>query len=190
MADATVQVKPSGVEGVEFYGSIDKNKHGNIGSEAPAWYFKQHKENLENDISAQKNRLERGEVPENSKPEAIAELARMRKKLDSINESQPKINGNQKDAIAKVGSELGTKISEAMFTRSDMMKGLADAHEEARRMADPCIKLSHDEIVLAKKAGCRVTNDGMVSRTDGERTWKMIQRSLGENSNSERLRRQ
>jgi len=186
---ANVIVKEGGVDGVEFFGDTDKNKSGNISSEAPAWYFKQHKENLENEISSTKNRLDRGEVPEAQKPETMAELARMRRKLDAINESQPKLNDSQKDIIAKTRSVLGDKIKDAMFTRTEMKMGLADAHEEARRMADPCIKVSHEEAVLIKKAGGRISNDGKVSRNDAEKAWKLMGRSIGENSNTESLRR-
>ena len=184
-----VQVKEGPLESVEFFGKDDLNKQGRPASEAPAWYFTQHKEKLEDDISMTKSRLDRGEVPEKQKPEMMAELAKMREKLDRINASAPRFKDAQKDAIAKVASAVGEKIASAMFTRTEMMKGLADAHEEARRMADPCIKLDHDEAVLAKKAGCRLSNDGKVSRTDAERLWKFSRRSLGESSNTEMLRR-
>lgn len=187
---AEVQVKEGAVESINFFGKDDMNRHGRIASEAPAWTFPQHKEKLEDDITIAAGRLERGEIPESHKPAAMAELKQMREKLDRINEATPRFSGAQKDIIAKVRETVGEEISKAMFTKKEMRDGLADAHEEARRMADPCIKLKDREaVILAKKAGCRVTPDGQVSRTDAERLWKFTGRSLGERSNTEALRR-
>lgn len=186
---AEVVVKKEGLDGVEFFGAVDRNKRGERASEVPSWYLNQHKEELGVEIDRLENALRREEIPQSSKPEAIARIEKMRKKMDSINESEPNLSGKQKDEVSKVANDLGKKISDSMFTKTEMMKGLADAHEEARRMADPCIRLNNDELILAKKAGCRITRDGMVSRSDAERTWKFSRRILGEMSNTEMLRR-
>jgi hypothetical protein len=188
MADNVV-VKKESAEDIEFFGDIDKNKHGNLASEMPSWYFRQHKDELKGNIDSLAASLERGEIVDDKKPGALAELAKMREKMDKINESEPRIKDKQKDVLDKTSEELGKKIAGSMFTRSDMMKGVADAHEEARRMADPCIPLSGAEVDLAKKAGCKISRDGQVSRTDAERVWKLCRRALGENSNTEILRR-
>lgn len=180
----------SGVEDVEFFGNVDINKHGRRGSEMPAWYFRSQKDDIENNLAMSEASIQRGEISEDRKPQMLADIRRMREKLDAINESQPQYDSKKQDAIAKMTDTLGKKISESMYTRSDMMRGVADAHEEARRMSEPCIKLEGDEYLLAKKAGCRVSSDGKVSRIDAERVWKMGRRALGENSNSEVLRRQ
>lgn len=187
---AEVIVKKEGLEDVEFFGKVDRNKDGKIASEVPSWYLTQNKDELVRNIEYTEGALRREEIPQEEKPITIARLDQMKRKLGDINESHPKFEGNQQDAIAKVSDGLGKKIKDAMYSRSDMMRGVADAHEEARRMADPCIKLSGDEYVLAQKAGCRVSKDGMVSRTDAERTWKLARRALGENSNTETLRKQ
>ncbi len=184
-----VIIKKEDAEHIDFFGKADMNHHGNVGSEMPSWYFKQHKEELKNNIDSLDASLSRGEIAEDKKPGAIADLKKMRTKLDLINESEPRLEGKQQDIVANVSSSLGKKISSAMFTRSDMMRGTADAHEEARRMADPCIRLTSEEVALARKAGCRITNDGMVSRTDAERTWKLCRRINGETSNTEILRK-
>lgn len=189
MATDSVVVKEGAAEGIEFYGKHEINKHGRPASEAPAWTFPQHKEKLEEDIAYTKSRLDRGEIPEKNRPEAMAELAKMKDKLDKINESTPKFSGAQKDVLKKVSEGLGEKIASSMPSRTEMMKGLVDAHEEARRMADPCIELRGEEAVLARKAGCRIDDKGRVSRTDAERLWKFCNRGLGNPSNTERLRR-
>lgn len=179
----------NGIEDVKLFGDTDINKHGRRGSEMPSWYFRAQKEELENNISVTKGSLARGEVREDMKPQIIADLKRMEEKLDKINADHPVLKGGNQDAVKKVSDSLGSKIAEAMYTRSDMMRGVADAHEEARRMSEPCIELRGDEMVLAKKSGCRISNEGKVSRTDAERVWKIARRALGEQSNTEVLRR-
>ena len=183
-----VVVKDGSLEGVNVFGKVDVNKHGNISSEMPAWYFRAHKDEISENIRTTEAALERGEIAENNKPQIVADLKKMRAKLDTINESEPRFSGNQQDSMAKMAKGLGKKIAESMFTRTDMQRGTADAHEEARRMVEPCIKLDSDELILAKKIGAKVW-DGKVSRNDAERVWKIAQRALGENSNSEILRR-
>jgi hypothetical protein len=185
-----VIVKKEGIEGVEFFGKVDRNKEGKIVSETPSWYLRQNKEELEGNIEGLAASLEREQIQPSEKPLAIARLKQMREKLDSIKSAEPNFKDSQKDAIAKVTTSLGEKISSAMFTRTEMMKRTDNAHEEARRMADPCIKLTQDEATLAHKCGMRISRDGQVSRTDAERMWKMGRRSINENSNTEDLRRQ
>jgi hypothetical protein len=177
-----------GVESVEFFGKVDRNKDGKIASEVPSWYLRQHQDELKNDIARTENALAREEIPPTEKPLIKANLEKMKAKLDSVEASKPKIKGNE-DVLMGIRKELGEEISNSMFTRSDMMKGVADAHEEARRMADPCIKLSGKALLLAEKAGAKISKGGMVSRTDAEKTWKLLSRALGENSNTETLRR-
>jgi hypothetical protein len=185
---AEVIVK-EGIEGVEFFGDVDKNKKGEIASHVPSWYLNQHKEELEGNIEYVEKQLANGVVYESEKPITVSNLKKMKEKLESIEASKPMFSDGQKDLIDKTRKSIGKKISEAMFTRSDMMKGLADAHEEARRMADPCIKLEGPELVLAQKAGCRIDGNGRVSRTSAEMVWKFSSRAIGEPSNTESLRK-
>ena len=107
---------------------------------------------------------------------------------EAMEKAMPKMDDKTKDKLFKVHKELGAKIADAMFTRSDMKKGLADAHEEARRMDTPVIKIGSDMSDIAR--ACNVNPiDGMVSRNQAEKIWKISSRFLGENSNIESLRR-
>jgi len=115
-------------------------------------------------------------------------LKKMQDRKESILESRPNLTDAQKDIVSKTTKSLGAKIQNSMFTRSDMMKGTADAHEEARRMADPCIRLDEHEIILARKAGAKISNNGEISRTDAERVWKFNRSLQGENTDTEHLR--
>jgi hypothetical protein len=187
-----VLVKKDGVEDIEFYGAVDKNKKGQIASHMPAWYLTQHKEELDKNIDELQGALDRGFVPDTEKELHRDRLVQFKKKRDEINESQPHFTENQKDQIDKISTEIGKKISAAMYTRSDMIRGTADAHEEARRMADPCIKLSGHQVMLAKKAGCKISDvkgDAMISRTDAERVWKFCKKAIDEPTNTELLRK-
>jgi hypothetical protein len=188
----TEVISKDGIEGVEFYGAVDKNKKGEIASHMPAWYLTQHKEELDKNIDELQSALDRGLVPDVEKELARTRLAQFKQKKSDIDESQPVFTDSQKDAIDKVQKSLGKKIADSMYTRSDMMRGTADAHEEARRMADPCIKLSGEEFILAKKAGLKISmirGDAMVSRTDSERLWKFCRKANGEATNTELLRK-
>lgn len=185
---ANVVIEKDALEKVEFFGKSDMNSKGGRASEVPAWYLRQNKEELEQSIETAERQLRNEEIPQQNKPEHIAKLEKMKVKMDRINEETPNYSGASKDRVSKSTEDLGSKIAEAMFTRTEMMKGLADAHEEARRMSEPCIKLNEDQLILAKKAGCRIY-DGKVNRTDAERVWKFCRRSLGESSNTEYLRK-
>ena len=189
-ASPAINVKKSAGEEINFFGKPDINKHGNIGSHMPAWYHNSQKDELEINISRSESAIARGEVEVDQRPRHQEELRQMKDKLERINEYTPKLVGPQEDFINKINISLGQKISMSMFTRNEMNKGLVDAHEEARRMADPCIKLDKDEMIAASRCNFRVDKSGMVSRTDAERLWKMGRRALGENSNTEILRRQ
>jgi len=73
-----------------------------------------------------------------------------------------------------------------------MKKGLADAHEEARRMCQPCIRLTDDEAVMAQAARIKGVKSGqsyMVSRTQAEKLWKLSRKALGELANTNELRK-
>lgn len=188
MEAPTVTVKGSEAEEVKFFGEVDINKHGNVGSEMPSWYFRTQNESLDNDIQETEQAISRGEIREDKKPEILADLAKMKEKREKIKQSQAELTPYE-DAISKMTKTIGKKIAEAMFTRTDMMRGTADAHDEARRMAYPCIKLEGDELLFAKKANCKIDKNGMVSRDDASRMWKMGRRALGENSNIEILRK-
>src|SRR3990172_5513817 len=174
--------------GIEFFGKVDRNRDGRIVSEYPAGYFKAHKEELEESIARKERELARGTIAPTEVMYAQQELAREKKRLDEIEKSTPKLTDIQKDELTQAREGLGMKIKDSMFTRSDMMLGLASAHEEASRMADPCILLTKEEQVYADACGIRV-DDGRVSRNNASRIYKIISQRIGEPSNVEALRK-
>lgn len=178
-----------GLGGIEFYGEVDKNQKGQIASEYPAFCFPRQKEILEEDIRKDESAIKRGIIPDEHKPYKLADIERKKGRLDKINEATPVIEGKTKDAVSEVTKDIGKRIAESMFSRSDMMKGTCDAHEEARRMSEPIIDVKSDnEAAVYKKLGINIKN-GRVSRDEAAKAWKVCRRMLGEGSNIETLRR-
>jgi hypothetical protein len=175
---------------VQFFGSIDrkgKRADGAITSEYPAFYFYTHYEELQESTEKQQRQVDLGLVPASELPRIKAELKRNNDRLDEIKKANPKLTGPEKDAVHKLYKELEESISDSMYTRSDMKKGLVDAHEEARRMVDPLISIKGNEKFF-HNMGITARN-GKVSRNEASRAYKIMGKALGENTNTERLRR-
>ena len=160
-----------------------------IASEYPAWYNRQLLDELNEDIIMLEWSISQGKIKEDKVFEARQKLDKLRKRMVDIEESVPDLDDKGRDSFAKVRKELGKEISAKMFSRSDMKKGLADSHEEARRMTEPSISLSPEAFKLAHACNVRVSPEGKVSRTGAEKIWKITSRYLDEQSNAESLRR-
>lgn len=174
---------------ISLYSDLDKDRNGNVISEYPAWYFQTQLDNLSEDIFNLKNRLDRGLIPTSALEESRAELARMKGKLEAIEKSRPKLSTGERDRLWKLWKEeLCPKISNSMFTYTDMKKGLADANEEARRMVKPVIDVTEELGTLVTTCGGRVEK-GKVSRNSLAKVFKIVGRLLGEPSNIEVLRK-
>ncbi len=174
---------------VEFYGEVDLNKKGELASFMPAWSYTQLIDDLKEQIDSKKRAIDSGALEAESLVRVREEHKKLKERYESIVSSKPKIDP---DRLNKVSQSLGDKISEAMFSHDDRKKGLVDAHEEARRMVQPCIKLTDDEAIMAKAAKIKGVKDGssyVVSRTQAEKLWKLTRRALGEMSNVNALRK-
>jgi superfamily II RNA helicase len=168
--------------------ATDRNGAKHISSEYPMWYNRQMLEELKEDITMAEFELKSGRIKDDKLPQARARLKSLQNKMEEVEKSMPKLQDKDVDKLAKVRKELGKEIASRMYSRSDMKKGLADAHEEVRRMETPSISLSPEMHELA--AACNVKpTDGKVSRTQAEKIWKITSRYLDESSNTESLRR-
>jgi tellurite resistance protein len=178
---------------VEFFGTEDRRlgrKDEPIVSEYPSWYFKVAMEELKESIDRKKRALESGNIPRSEIPYAEEELKRESKKMKQIISSVPKLNGADKDSMAKIYKKLKSAIGESLFTSYQMKKGLADAHEEARRMIEPIIDFKEEaEVMIASKMGI-TPREGRISRNEASRVFKIIGRLIDEPSNVEVLRRE
>lgn len=175
-------------DGVKFFSEVDLNSKGKVSGVYPGWYYDQLKDELKEQINFEQYQLDNNLIPKSEINLMSEELNQKKKRLRDIEASMPKLKGLEKDKFAKVRDELGEKISESMFSRTDMKKGFAYAHEEARRMSEPCINLTPDMLELADKCNVRITGK-KVSRTHAEKIWKIVSKTLGEQTNTEHLRK-
>lgn len=181
---------------IQFFGEAD-HSYGErgakkISSTYPGWYFDVHRENLKEDIAMTENSLNMDLIPKTEVNVTREKLAQKKKRLKEIEASKPKLSGPDKDRYMKLKDKLGEKISESMFTRDEMKKGLADAHEEARRMTEPCIRVDSNEAEMLSGMNVSLTRDGTafkVSRNQASKAWKMLRKLSDESPNVESLRR-
>lgn len=168
-----------------FFGEIDKNKHGNIASDYPAWMHETGIDDMREEINREE-RTEKMGFAAPADPERAMRLKAKKKRLEAIESSKPKLSDKDKDEIAKYRTKLGERIGETMFTRSEMMTGRGiSAHEEAKRMSEPGISLNPK---YAKMCNAR-TSGGKASRDNAVRVWKILGAAIGEPTNTEGLRR-
>lgn len=182
------QNRRNSMSGVQFFGEVDRNEKGQISSQFPAWYFEAHVDELKESIARKERSLQRGDIPPDAIPTTKAELAQETVRLDEIMKSKPNVSDTERNLIWKHYKALGKKISDTMFTRSDMMFGTASAHEEAKRMTQPIIELDKDQLALADAIGVKA-EDSKVSRNNAAKIFKMLGKLLGEPTNIEVLRK-
>lgn len=177
------------LEDVKFFGEADrKGRHadGKITSEYPAWYFDAQTEDLQEEIEHKQRQIAQGLVPPSEMPYAREALKKQEETLERIM-SKPKLTGKDKDEAAKFYESLSEQICDSMPSRSDMKKGLADAHEEVRRMTTPIINVRGQTKLLANMG--IEAKGGKVSRNQAAKAFKIIGRVLGEPTNIEYLRK-
>jgi len=175
-------------DGISFFSEIDLNKDGGVSSSYPAWYNQNFLDKMNDEISKLDSSIKHGLVAEKNRSQVLIRIKEMKDRRDKIIDSIPKLTDVQKDKLSGYYKEFGDKIKESLYSRSDMKKGTADAHEEARRMADPCISLTKPMLDLCKAANVRVTGD-RVSRNGAAKVWKLLGKRLGEPTNTEHLRK-
>jgi len=184
------EVKTATNEKAEFqiFGSVDLTDKGQVKSVYPSWYFDHLKEDLQREVDRLETQIRLDQIPRSELAIAKERLKQKQEKLLNLDNAAVTLRGKQKDKVYKVYEEIGQQISGAMFSRSDMKKGLADAREELNRMTEPCIEVKGDSMRIAQACNVRVTK-GKVSRDGAAKVWKILGKALGERSNVENLRR-
>jgi len=179
------------MDDIKFFSEVDMTKVGDkkiIGSKYPSWYFDYILEDLEDSIRMDERALENRSLTSRDKMIIHERLKRNAEKREAILEGKPKLSVQDENRLKKTMESIGKKITQKMFTRSQMMKGLASPNEEYKRAVITNIELDEDEMKLAKACNIRV-HDGKVSRTRAEEMWKICRKYFGEPSNSEWLRK-
>lgn len=180
-------IKP---EEIKFFGEIDMNKNGQIGSEYPHWYNEEKLNSMQDQLDFEKSQLDAGYYPPDRIMEVRQKISNLEKKIDMIRTSRPKLEGSNKDLVAKAKNETADMIKEILPSYSDMQRGIADSNAESDRQLNPRIKLKTEEqLKLANMCNVKVT-DGKVTEIGLHKMWKMASKALGEeHSNIEHLRR-
>lgn len=157
------------------------------GSSLPGWSMPKHIDMLRDEVNSIKGRLDFKQVPDDEVYMVQEEYKMKKKRLEDIENSKPVLTGKQMDELVKKRDKLAEEISRSKFSQYDMERGLADPHEEARRMTEPCIEMDEEE---ARRMGLR-TQNGKVPRTEAEMAWKLMCSLIGDtqlNPNPEILR--
>jgi hypothetical protein len=170
------------------FGSVDKNRDNKIASEWPAWMQERNVDNLKEEINQIEVGIRSGRFNPDEVHEARQDKANKEAKLEAIMKSKPNPDVAEKDMLYKYYRSFGAKISESMFTRSDMNYGLAPAHEEAKRMKLPCITLDPNECEIALSCNVTPNKKRMVSRDQASKVFKLLGKILDEPANVEHLR--
>jgi len=158
-----------------------------IVSEYPAWYFDVQIEQLEEEIASKERDVAAGRI-KGDMSLWMADLEKQKFNLKRILEDKPNLTGNDKDELKKVYDDLSGKISDAMETRLDMHRGTVNAQRTFRKLNDKTVPVSTRQHMMYKNLGINPVK-GKISVKDAERAYKIIGRSLGENTMTERLRK-
>lgn len=173
-----------------FFGAVDRNVKGDIASELPAWMHEANLRQMEEEHESIERQIERGDIDPGDVPYQRQEAAKLKERTQAIRGSRPEMPDGDRDAIAKSRKELIELIRDKQYTVSEMKKGTASAHQEAKFMSEPCVKLSGKVAEMAQANGIPITSNGLVSRTQAERLYRMSSAYLGEDTSVESFRRE
>jgi len=184
MESTTIIDNTAGPDKISFFGKVDrKDGHadGSVMSSYPAWCFPRHIEELKESIASDERMLERGQVPVESQPDHKADIKQRKERLDQILESMPKLTSPQMAYLEKAHAELEGRIVDARFTYDEMRYGSASAYDEMMRQKRPCIKIDPG---LVQSLNLKANEDGLVSRDEAEKAWKIIGRRIGKQTST------
>lgn len=173
-------------DGIQFFGSVDKNKDGKIASSLPAWFHDVQLEKLTEEVSRKERQIGRGEVPPDHVFMVKNEVENLKKKITEIQMSKPTLRGGQKDMVHKEYQQLASQIADSMPTRREDRNGFVNPRDELKRMKSPHIAISQK---MADACGVKPVN-GKISGDQAARCYKMMGKVLGENTNVEKLRKE
>ena len=187
-----VAAKPIKEKEWSFFGDVDRHKFSKeIQSEFPAWMMTQHLSELKESAAHRERMLKDDMVEISEKPYQQESLKKELSRIEGIAKSKPSLSAKQRDELHLEYKALASKIADSMFTYTKMMKGTADAHQEAVRMAgkgkDACIVL--ENVSLAFACNVTPTKDGRVNRNQASKMFKIMGKYLEQETNVETLRR-
>jgi len=182
------------VSDIIFFGKPDKyldkeTGEWKVSSSYPAWYFDRHIGMLKEDYDRCERALPWADQAEI--PNLKATMEKIKRRIKEIEESRPILGDRLRALCGKVYVKSKAAIQDSLFSRSEMLKGLADAHEELRRQKDPIFSGFNDrgeEGALFKLLNIQHVA-GKYSRDQLVKAYKILGKLLGEDINIERLRK-
>ena len=181
--------RAAGVEDIQFFSDVDMKwdkGQASLKSTYPSWYFEAQLDDKKEELRQRTRKPAADEVPGDIDPEYIQQTQALKETISSVESSKPKLNGAQKTFLKKAVGTLENDIAQSMFSYDDMHTGEASAHEELKRQINPCIPIDKR---VAELCNLKSFKKGLVSRDDATIAMQIINKSLGEPTNSERLRR-
>jgi hypothetical protein len=173
-----------------FFGDIDREGNrpdGDIRNPLPAWYYDNHIKELEESIAKRERQIKLGALPPESVLMMKDEIRKDREILVGITNSKLKLTDVRRNRLWDLYKYLSGALSDLLPTRTDMMKGLVNPHEELAKMKEPCINIEKYKGLM--KAMNIKFYKNKISRDDASRAWKIAGKYLGEPTNTETLRR-
>lgn len=183
--------------GFRIYPEVDiRVADGVIINEMPSWYKETLTSEEATEVRGYRTQLDTGQIHPTQVNRVRQEVNEREAKIDAVRNGKPELTDKQVDAVKKIYDELSADIKRSLFTYSDMQRGTAPAHEEAKRMQDKVVKISHRPSALWVKTACgnaKVEDrDGSFwsSRNSMVKGWKIAGKLLGKPTNEETLRKQ
>jgi hypothetical protein len=171
-----------------FFTEIDYDSKGNLRAVYPFYHNLKVMEDARDNLRRMERSVDRGDIPKDYLPQTMNMIKETKVMIDTYESHLPSIKKNI-DGVKRTRDILADVIAPTLFTRREMSLGLVDPHEEARRMAEPCIDVPQDLRAIAAKNGVMMDNRNRASRNDISRLYQMCQRELGEPADVEYLRK-
>jgi len=174
-------------------GVLEQSLNSRVTSEYPAWMITGEIENLKEDITREKEQIRLGIIDKGYIGDMKDRVKQKEAKLERILSSKPILRGGDKDTLKRTHDALGNEIRDAQFSGSQMDFSNDLATQEADRMTEPRMDIKSIPGMtpeLAKSLSLTVTSEGKCSRTMLEKAYKIIGGLIGENTNTNNLRRE
>ena len=181
--------RSAGVDDIQFFSDADMKwdkGSATLKSTYPSWYFEAQLDDKKEELRQRTRKPAPDEVTGDIDPEYIQKTQHLADTIKTVESAKPKLNGAQKTFLSKSVRGLEDNIAQSMFSYDDMHTGEASAHEELKRQINPCIPIDKR---LADLCNLKSFKKGMVSRDDATIAMQIINKALGEPTNSEGLRR-
>jgi hypothetical protein len=173
---------------ITFFTELDYNAKGQLKSVYPFYHNTKVMDDAREDLRRMEKSVASNSVPSEYLPQTMEMIKSTKTLLDTYEAHLPALRKNI-DGVIKTRDILSSIIAPSLFTRKEMSLGLVDPHEEARRMAEPCIDVPQELRSIAAKNGVMMDKKHKASRNDISRLYQMCQRELGEPADVEYLRR-